>query len=77
MDIEVVTAVIGAEVSGLELTAALDDVWNYTTRGATLWSTPAGRPLYESVGFAAVAEGISWVPAGYEAEVAALGHSPG
>ena len=59
------------------LTAALDDVWNGTTRGATLWSTPAGRPLYESVGFAAVAEGISWVPAGYEAEVAALGHSPG
>ena len=56
------------------LTAALDDVWNDTTRGALLWSTPAGRPLYESVGFTAVAEGISWVPAGFEAEVAALGH---
>ena len=56
------------------LTAALDDVWNGTTRAALLWSTPAGRPLYESVGFTAVAEGISWVPAGFEAEVAALGH---
>ena len=59
------------------LTAALDDVWHGMTRAATLWSTPAGRPLYESVGFTAVAEGISWVPAGYEAEVAALGHSAG
>ena len=59
------------------LTAALDDVWHGMTRAATLWSTPAGRPLYESVGFTAVAEGISWVPAGFEAEVAALGHSAG
>jgi len=34
MDIEVVTAVIGAEVSGLELTAALDDVTIATLRDA-------------------------------------------
>jgi hypothetical protein len=58
------------------LTAALGDVWSGTTRSALLWSTPAGRALYELVGFTAVAEGISWVPAGFDAEVAALGHPP-
>jgi hypothetical protein len=56
------------------LTGALDDVWSGTTRAALLWATPAGRPLYESVGFRPVTEGISWVPAGFEAEVTALGH---
>jgi GNAT superfamily N-acetyltransferase len=56
------------------LTGALDDVWSGATRAALLWATPAGRPLYESVGFRPVAEGISWVPTGFEDEVAALGH---
>src|SRR5689334_16014959 len=58
------------------LTAAMDEAWSGSTRAALLWSTPAGRPLYELVGFTAVAEGISWVPAGYDAEIAALGHGP-
>lgn len=57
------------------LTAALDDAWSGSTRAALLWATPLGRPLYESVGFSALAEAVSWVPAGFGDELAALGHS--
>jgi len=57
------------------LTAALDDAWSNSTRAALLWATPLGRPLYESVGFTAVAEAVSWVPGGFAAELASLGHS--
>lgn len=56
------------------LTGALDDAWSGSTRAALLWATPLGRPLYESVGFSAVAEAVSWVPAGFGDELAALGH---
>lgn len=57
------------------LTRALDDAWSGATRAALLWATPLGRPLYESVGFTPVAEAVSWVPAGFAAELASLGHS--
>jgi Acetyltransferase (GNAT) domain len=55
------------------LTCALDAIWGPATEGAFLWSTPAGRPFYESVGFAAVDEASSWT-LGAEAEfLAAIG----
>jgi hypothetical protein len=49
------------------LTCALDALWSPATEGAFLWSTPAGRPFYESAGFAAVDEATSWT-IGAEAE---------
>ena len=36
------------------LTAALAASWRDDTAGAFLWSSPLGRPLYESVGFEAI-----------------------
>jgi hypothetical protein len=42
------------------LTSALAALWEPATEGAFLWSTPAGRPFYESVGFAAVDEAAAW-----------------
>ena len=38
------------------LTAALADTWSPDTRFAVLMATPAGRRLYESVGFSAADE---------------------
>ena len=38
------------------LTAALADAWSSETRFAVLIATPAGRRLYESIGFAAADE---------------------
>jgi GNAT superfamily N-acetyltransferase len=55
------------------LTSALDAVWSPGTEGAFLWSTPAGRPFYESVGFAAVDEAVSWTLGADPAFLAAIG----
>jgi GNAT superfamily N-acetyltransferase len=56
------------------LTAALAEAWRPRTRGALLWSTPAGRPLYEACGFAALDEAASWSRGADAATLAALGH---
>jgi N-acetylglutamate synthase len=55
------------------LTVALDAVWGDATEGAFLWSTPAGRPFYESVGFAAVDEAVSWTLGADPEFLAAIG----
>jgi hypothetical protein len=55
------------------LAAALNEVWADDTRGAFLWASPVGRPLYEKAGFAAVAERRVWVLGGSEAGSAAIG----
>jgi GNAT superfamily N-acetyltransferase len=55
------------------LTSALDAVWDRQTEGAFLWSTPAGRPFYESVGFAAVDEAVSWTLGADPQFLAAIG----
>lgn len=55
------------------LVAALNELWDDGTEGAFLWASPAGRALYEGVGFAAVAERRVWVLRGDEAASAAIG----
>jgi GNAT superfamily N-acetyltransferase len=55
------------------LLAALHELWDAGTAGAFLWASPAGRPLYEGVGFSAVAERRVWVLGGDEAGSAAIG----
>lgn len=55
------------------LTGALDAVWSDATEGAFLWSTPAGRPFYESVGFAPVDEAVSWTLGADPEFLAAIG----
>jgi GNAT superfamily N-acetyltransferase len=55
------------------LSAALNGLWTPETTGCVLLSTPAGRGLYESLGFVAADEGISCIR-GLEDEVlAAIG----
>jgi hypothetical protein len=46
------------------LTAALNELWDDETEGAFLWATPAGRALYERVGFTVVDERRVWVLGG-------------
>jgi GNAT superfamily N-acetyltransferase len=55
------------------LTHALAQLWNAATEGAFLWSTPAGRPFYESLGFTAVDEATSWTLGADPALLAAIG----
>jgi GNAT superfamily N-acetyltransferase len=55
------------------LTHALGRLWDAATEGAFLWSTPAGRPFYESVGFHAVDEAASWTLGADPATLAAIG----
>jgi len=55
------------------LTGALDAVWGDATEGAFLWSPPAGRPFYESVGFAPVDEAVSWTLGAEPEFLAAIG----
>jgi hypothetical protein len=57
------------------LTGALDAVWGSATEGAFLWSTPAGRPFYESVGFAAVDEAVSFTLGADPEFLAAIGQA--
>ena len=56
------------------LVAALDELWSDDTEGAFLWASPAGRPLYERVGFQVVAERRVLVLGGDEAASVAVGH---
>jgi hypothetical protein len=46
------------------LSVALGESWHPATKGAFLWATPAGRPLYESFGFDALDEPTVWVTPG-------------
>jgi GNAT superfamily N-acetyltransferase len=55
------------------LTHALAQLWSPTTEGAFLWSTPAGRPFYEALGFDAVDEAVSWTLGADPAVLAAIG----
>jgi GNAT superfamily N-acetyltransferase len=55
------------------LTHALAQLWGPGTEGAFLWSTPAGRPFYEKVGFTAVDEAASWTLGAGPAVLAAIG----
>jgi GNAT superfamily N-acetyltransferase len=55
------------------LTAALAQAWAPSTQGAFLWASPAGRPLYESLGFHALDEPSIWVTPGSEAASLAVG----
>lgn len=54
---------------------ALWQTWNEHTEGAFLWSTPAGRPLYEAVGFEVVAEPTVWALGAPDALLTAIGHA--
>ena len=55
------------------LTCALAEVWQPSTVGAFLWATPAGRPLYDTLGFQAIDEATVWVSDGTEAGNLAIG----
>ncbi len=55
------------------LTSALARLWDADTQGAFLWSTPAGRPFYEALGFTAVDEAASWTLGADAAGLAAIG----
>lgn len=59
------------------LTYALAALWEPATEGAFLWSTPAGRPFYESVGFAAVDEAAAWTIGAEPEFLAAIGQPAG
>jgi hypothetical protein len=55
------------------LSGALAQSWQPATNGAFLWASPAGRPLYESLGFRPVDEAVVWVTPGQEAASQAIG----
>ena len=57
------------------LSAALVESWQPSTRGAFLWATPAGRPLYESFGFDILDEATIWTTPGSEAANLAVGQA--
>jgi GNAT superfamily N-acetyltransferase len=52
------------------LSVALAESWQSLTRGAFLWASPAGRPLYESFGFFALDEPTIWVTPGSDTGLA-------
>lgn len=55
------------------LTHALAQLWTPAVEGAFLWSTPAGRPFYEAVGFTAVDEAAGWTLGARPEVLAAIG----
>jgi Acetyltransferase (GNAT) domain len=55
------------------LTCALEALWGPGTEGAFLFSTPAGRPFYEAVGFAAVDDATTWTRGASAEFLAAIG----
>ena len=57
------------------LTTALAETWTRHTRQAVLLSTPAGRRLYESVGFATVDESMTWTRGADDAMLLAIGQA--
>jgi GNAT superfamily N-acetyltransferase len=56
------------------LTGALSASWFEGARGAFLWSSPSGRPLYESLGFAAIDDCAVWARGAGEEVFAAIGN---
>jgi hypothetical protein len=59
------------------LTCALEELWGPDTEGAFLFSTPAGRPFYESVGFTAVDDATTWTQGASAEFLAAIGQPAG
>jgi hypothetical protein len=59
------------------LTCALAALWGPHTEGAFLFSTPAGRPFYESVGFSAVDDATTWTCGADDEFLAAIGQPMG
>jgi hypothetical protein len=55
------------------LTCALEALWGPDTEGAFLFSTPAGRPFYEAMGFTAVDETTTWTRGASAEFLAAIG----
>jgi hypothetical protein len=55
------------------LTCALEALWGPDTEGAFLFSTPAGRPFYEAVGFTAVDDATTWTRGASADFLAAIG----
>jgi hypothetical protein len=55
------------------LTCALETLWGPDTEGAFLFSTPAGRPFYEAVGFTAVDDATTWTRGASADFLAAIG----
>ena len=55
------------------LTCALEALWGPETEGAFLFSTPAGRPFYESVGFTAVDDATTWTSGASDEFLEAIG----
>ncbi len=55
------------------LTCALEALWGPGTEGAFLFSTPAGRPFYEAVGFTAVDDATTWTRGASAGFLAAIG----
>jgi hypothetical protein len=55
------------------ITCALAALWGPDTEGAFLFSTPAGRSLYEAVGFTAVDDATTWTRGASADFLAAIG----
>ena len=55
------------------LTTALEALWSAGTEGAFLFSTPAGRPFYEAVGFSTVDDAATWTHGASAEFLAAIG----
>jgi GNAT superfamily N-acetyltransferase len=55
------------------LTTALEALWSARTEGAFLFSTPAGRPFYEAVGFSALDDATTWTSGASDEFLAAIG----
>jgi Acetyltransferase (GNAT) domain len=59
------------------LTCALDALWGPEAEAAFLFSTPAGRPFYEAVGFAAVDDATTWTHGASAEFLSAIGQPAG
>lgn len=59
------------------LAAALNAVLRPSMTGSVLVSTPFGRPLYESLGFAALDESITWTRGASAEDLARVGQTSG
>lgn len=58
------------------LTTALAATWSPATSQALLLATPAGRPLYESVGFEAIDESLTCYRGLESTVLEAIGQTP-
>jgi hypothetical protein len=59
------------------ITCALEALWRPGTEGAFLFSTPAGRPFYEAIGFTTVDDATTWTRGASAEFLAAIGQPPG